>query len=202
MKILCPQFVSAVALFCGAMPSFGAVVYNEAVNGDLSNDGLAPTVVAFAAGSNQVLGSTGRGTAIDRDYLTFTIPVGLYMSSLTVLPTTTVGGATSFIGLEAGPQVTLATSATVANGLLGWWHYAPADGNILSNMAIPSNGSSGFSLIGPGTYSVWIQDFNAGTFTYSFDFALAPTPEPSSLCSVGILFLGGFLLLRRSRGPV
>jgi len=52
-------------------------------------------------------------------------------------------------------------------------------------MAVPNTGSSGFSALGTGTYSIWIQDFNAGTFTYGFDFALTPTPEPNSLCAFG-----------------
>jgi hypothetical protein len=189
--------IAVLALFSFSLMAPAAVVYNESVQGDLSNNGLAPTAIAFAAGSNQIFGTTGRGMALDRDYFTFTVPTGMQLSSLTVLPGTTVGGAVSFIGLEAGPQVTVATSAATAAGLLGWWHYAPGDGNILPNMAAPNTGSSGFAALGSGAYSIWIQDFNAGTFNYGFDFALTPTPEPGSLCALGLVFLAGLTARRR-----
>jgi hypothetical protein len=169
----------AAGMFCIAR---GAIIYNEAVSGDLSNSGLAPTPVAVSLGSNQILGTTGRtGTVVDRDYFTFTIPFGMELMSIVELAGTTTGGPVSFIGLQAGNQVTLPTDATTATGLLGWWHYSTADINtdILSKMAIPVNGSSGFTPPLPaGTYAVWIQDFAAGTFDYGFDLHVTTTPEP------------------------
>ena len=67
----------SVASACCA-PLFGAIVYNESVNGDLSNIGSTPTGISVSIGSNQILGSTGRGTdnVIDRDYFTFVVPTG------------------------------------------------------------------------------------------------------------------------------
>jgi hypothetical protein len=69
------------------------------------------------------------------------------LGSITELPGTQVGGALSFIGMEAGPQVTVSPDATTAAGLLGWAHYGPADinTNILPAMGIPAEGSSGFT---------------------------------------------------------
>jgi PEP-CTERM motif len=183
-------------LVCGVGTHMaGAVIYNESVSGDLSNSGLTPTVMTVASGSNQVLGTTGTGvTGVDRDYFTFNVPAGLQLASITLLPGTSIGGAFSFIGMEAGNQVTLATNVAVANGLLGWDHYSAAEinTNILATMAVPANGSSGFtSPLGAGSYAFWVQDFNTGPLAYGFDFnvtAAAAVPEPGT----GWIFLVGF----------
>lgn len=101
----------------------GVVVYDEGISGDLSNDGLAPTVLDFGLGSNEVIGTTGgdEGAAF-RDYFTFTVQPGQLLAAIEVLPGTVTIGAVSFIGLEAGEQVTVAPDAASAAGLLGWWH--------------------------------------------------------------------------------
>jgi len=198
-------------LFAFAGASFSArsaTVYDEAASGDLSNSGLTPTQITVANGSNQIFGTTGRGTAgIDRDYFTFSVPTGFDLSSLMVLPGTTSGGL-SFIGLQAGNQVTLATNPTDATGLLGWWLYGPGDINtdLLPEMAVTAQGSSGFSVpLAAGNYSIWVQDFNRGSFSYGFDLAVAPaapTPEPSTyglaLSALGFAVVGFHRRKRRS----
>jgi hypothetical protein len=192
------EWLSPGLLFAAGLSTLSAAtIYNESVSGDLSNSGLSPTTITVALGSNQIFGTTGnQGGAIDRDYFTITIGVGQELTGLTVLPGTTSGGPVSFIGLESGPQVTLQTGAVTAVGLLGWWHYSPADinSNILGEMGTPSNGSSGFSVpLGAGNYSFWVQDFNAGSFNYGFDLTVssATTPEPGTIAAalVGLLFV-------------
>jgi hypothetical protein len=174
-------------------------LYDESVSGDLSNDGLAPTSLSFSLGSNQVLGTTGRATATDRDYFTFTIPAGEVLSMLVELPGTTSGGV-SFIGLEAGPQLTLPTNPPDATGLLGWMHYGPPliGLDILPLMGTAGQGSTGFVPPLPaGTYSIWIQDFNSGSFTYGFNFVVS-APEPA----LGGLLLGALSLALVSRSAL
>jgi len=113
-----------VSCFGLASGAYGAIAYDESVSGDLSNSGLTPTVVVLSAGSNQVLGTTGQsGGPTDRDYFTVTVPSGLELASLFVLSGTEVGGSVSFIGLQAGTQVTVSPNASNAVGLLGWAHY-------------------------------------------------------------------------------
>lgn len=193
-----------VLLACVPM-AHASSLYDESVTGDLSDMGLSPTQLSFSAGSNRVLGTTGRGTIVDRDYFTFSVPVGYALASLTVLPGTTSAGV-SFIGLEAGSTLTLPTNASVANGLLGYTLYGPANINtdILPTMAVPANGSSGFTTpLGSGNYSVWIQELTAGSYSYGFDFALAPAtavPEPASAAVVAGGIAGLFFLrFRRTR---
>src|SRR5690349_1651143 len=80
------------------------IIYNESTSGDLASVGTTPTSIGFSSGLNQVIGTTGRASstvAIDRDYFTFTVPVGLNLVSITPLPGTQVNGLTSFLGLQA-----------------------------------------------------------------------------------------------------
>ena len=195
--------VSAIllALGCGLSVSAGTV-YDESVSGDLSNNGMAPTAIAVGLGSNQIFGTTGRAADVDRDYLTFSVPVGMRLSAIIVLPGTQVGGNLSFIGLESGNKITLPTNAFDATGLLGWWHYSVADINtdILEDMAVPSFGSSGFTPpLGARDYALWIQDFNAGPLSYGFDLQIVATPEAGSFGMMLVPLAGLTMALGRRR---
>jgi hypothetical protein len=189
--------IAAGVFLAAALPAQAAVAYNEALSGDLSNSGAAPTSFAVASGSNQVLGTTGNpGTGVDRDYFSFTVPTGQLLVGITVLPGTTFlgGAALSFIGIQAGSAVTVSPTGGTAAGLLGWTHYRASDiGNdILTRMGTPAAGSSGFAApLGAGTYSFWVQEISAGTASYGFDFQLAPVPEPGTTA----LFGAGLALL-------
>ena len=203
-------FCSALLLAVGLAFALGGagvsvaraqVVFNEGSMGDFSNSGLAPTFVSVNAGSNLIFGTTGRGAAgIDRDYFTITIPTGFAFTALLELPGTTVGGPVSFLGLQAGSQVTLPTNAATATGLLGWTHYGSAvvATNLFPTMSIPLNGSSGFTApLGAGSYSFWVQDFNTGSFNYGFDVQVTAVPEPSTYAAAGSALLLMLVLRRR-----
>lgn len=204
-----PRYLILSALFalsCGVFSSAqGAVVYDESVAGDLSNSGSSPTVVHVRLGSNFISGSTGFGAAgIDRDYFSVTVPSGVALSSLTVLPGTSVGGDVSFIGVQVGSQVTVATDASTAAGLLGWMHYGEGNVNrdILPRIGT-GEGATGFTgPLGPGTYSFWVQDFDNAPVTYDFDLTLTaavavPEPEMYVTLAIGLVFLIAGLRHRR-----
>lgn len=174
-----------------------ALDYNEAVSGDLSNAGLSPTVLGvLTAGSNQIFGTIASGpNGVDRDYFTVTVPTGFEFVSLTPLSGTTVGDTASFLGLEAGTQVTVPTNAVTATGLLGWTHYTVADigTNLLPTMGTAGFGSTGFTPpLGAGNYAFWIQDADAAR--YGFDIKIQAVPEPGSLTLLGGAGLSGGLL--------
>ena len=194
----------AVRVFCAGLLAVNAATawaWNEAVDGDLSNSGLAPTALVFGNGSNFVSGTTGRpmaGAEVDRDYFTFTVPVGSLFTAINVLAPTAALGGGSFIGLQAGTQVTVPFSTPSADGLLGWTLYSADDigGNLLPLMAIPEAGSSGFDVpLGAGSYAVWIQETATGTAVYNFDFTLTAVPEPAT----ALLWGGGLLALAALR---
>jgi hypothetical protein len=200
---------SIVLLACAflyGMAAHGDTIYNESVSGDLSNSGLTPTLLTVSLGSNDVFGTSGRDatTGVDRDYFTFTIPQGQYLTAITVLPGTQTLGpmGESFIGIESGPQVTVSTAATTAAGLLGWDHYGTQDigVDILPLMGIGA-GATGFT--GPlpaGTYSFWEQEGNVGTVNYGLEFTVA-TPEPASwtMLLTGLAALVGKTARRAAR---
>ena len=185
------------------------VVWNETVNGDLSNAGSSPTFLGtLTAGSNQVFGLTGRpgpapATPPERDYFFITVPSGLSLAKITLLPGNNMGSL-GFIGIQAGSAITLPVDASSAAGLLGWWHYAPADigKDILLSMSVPANGSSGFTLpLGAGNYAFWVQDTSTPadpSIPFNFGFDLTLVPEPGTMAMI-LLGLGGLGFSRRKR---
>ena len=197
--------LASAFLYCAAA-AHGATIYDESVSGDLSNSGLTPTLLTVSLGSNELFGTTGKtNNIIDRDYFTFTVPPGLELTAITVLPGTETLGTlgASFIGIESGPQVTISTAATDATGLLGWYHYTTGDigVDILPLMGTSGLGSTGFTAPLPaGTYSFWVQEASAGTVAYGFDFTVA-APEPASwtMLLTGLATLVGKTARRAAR---
>jgi PEP-CTERM motif len=188
--------LAVAAALAAASPASAVVVYDESVSGDLSNSGLTPTPLAFGVGDNIVQGTIGhdQAGAIDRDYFTFTIGANQVLTAIDILQGTQTLGL-SFIGIESGPQVTLATNSATAAGLLGWTHYGAADigTDVLDNMSVAANGSTGFSRpLGAGTYSIWLQEISpGGAVPFGLDFVVAQVPEPSAWA----MMLAGFGML-------
>src|SRR4051812_44568374 len=108
----------AISVFaCITAPLYCASVNTEPAGG-FSSNGLSPTMLTFSAGSNQILGSNGSGANSVRDYVSFTVPSGLFLTAINMLDTTPIGNV-GFIGIESGPQLTLPTNTATAAGLLG-----------------------------------------------------------------------------------
>lgn len=172
-----PQLAALLLALGFAAPGLSAVVWDEANNGDLSNDGLTPTTLGVSLGSNIVNGSTGNpGTGVDRDYFRFTIPVGAALTSITIQPNTTVSGSSSFIGLQAGPQLTVTPSGVGVENLIGFSHYGNADVGV--NL-LPLLAASFISGLPSGTYSLWLQE-TGGPVDYGIDFGVTAVPLPAA----------------------
>ena len=199
---LMPILRVVTVIACVTSPLFCGIINVEPVGG-FSSNGLSPTVLTFSVGSNQIFGSNGTGATSVRDYVNFTVPSGLFLTAINMLDTTPLGNL-GFIGIEAGNRLTLPTNTTTADGLLGWRHYVPTDRNtdILPLMAVPANGSSGFTPpLSPGSYTLWIQDSSPGTFNYGFDVQLSPVPEPAKWWTA-LAALAGAVALRLKRHSV
>ncbi|HEY4369134.1 MAG TPA: hypothetical protein VGN07_18005 [Steroidobacteraceae bacterium] len=190
------KLFSATVICSVAFAAHADMMWDEANNGDLSNDGLSPTPLAFTAGSNSIIGTAGdNGDGIvDRDYFTFTVPTGMRLTSIKLLDNTSVAGGASFIGLQAGPQMTVSPEGVGAENLLGYMHYSNDDigTNLLPTIAPLLNSLPG------GTYSAWVQEVD-GLATYGFEFGVTPA-APVPLPGAAILLLSGLAGLAPLRG--
>lgn len=194
---------AAVAAGLSLASAADTVVFDEAVHGDASDDRLAPSIVALAAGVNTLRGFSGQSPVIDvhdLDYITFTVPMGFQLNSF-LLQSASVGGAFSFVGMQAGPIVTIPADWTsIETPLLGWSHFGSADvGLDLLPVMATSPGSVGFSgPLGAGTYALWIMELDTSEpHTYSFGLGVTAVPAPSVLA---IAVACGLLRPRRARG--
>lgn len=188
---------AALSLSALFSPCQASVVYDEAINGDLSTTFSSPTSVFIQEGSNQILGTTGRvAGVVDRDYFTITIPYGLHLVSIKVLPNTTgdnSGPLQSFIGVKAGSTGTDPATAQIplAASLLGYHLFGPADigQDILDNLGqsnLLAVAAQGFTPpLNAGTYTFWVQE-TVSTINYGFDLKVAPEPESLMLLIVGL----------------
>jgi hypothetical protein len=193
---------TTLAALASAAATAQIVAFDEARDGDASDDRFAPTTVALTEGVNTLRGFSGQSPTPDvhdLDYITFTVPMGFQLESF-VLQDASVGGAFSFVGLEAGPFITIPADWTsVESPLLGWAHFGSADvGLDLFPTLANSPGSVGFS--GPlqaGTYALWIMELDTSEpHTYAFGLGVTAVPAPSALL-VSALF--GAATRRRSR---
>ncbi len=197
-----PLAVLGTACGLATHPVLADTIYDESTSGDLSNSGLNPTLLTVGAGDNDVFGTTGRGAnGVDRDYFTFTVPNGLAVTAIVVLPGTATGDDVSFIGVQSGSQVTLPGNAPSAEGLLGWKHYTAGNGNIINDLSIAAQGSKGFTPpLGPGSYAFWVQELSPGRYNYGFDFELEPFAAAVPDSGPGAIGLAAVLLTLFSFG--
>ncbi|HVU88474.1 MAG TPA: PEP-CTERM sorting domain-containing protein [Pirellulales bacterium] len=188
-------FNSCLLALCAATSTAAATVWNESINGDLSNDRLAPTAIAVAVGSNDVIGSVV-GNPSDLDYFTINVPTGDELSQL-VLESFTSTDQRGFIGVQHGTTFTESASAPNVANLLGWTHFGPGAGNvgldILPGMG-QGPGAQGFTApLAAGSYTFWVQQLGALT-NYDFNFVVKATPEPATwgmaLVAAGFCVLG------------
>jgi len=183
-----------VALLIAMLCVHGAVAasYDEAIDGDLSGNWLAPTVLTLDAGSNHVQGLFGispvPGTA-DLDYLAIVVPDGYVVSSL-ILESLNPGGANSFLGVQSGPQMTMPPTSTDPSVLLGWNHIFK---NQQGTDLLPYLGITGG--LAAGSYTFWINETDKTyAWSYGFDFQVTAVPEPETwamlLAGIGLLACG------------
>ncbi len=167
-----------------------AVIWNEAINGDLSDDRLLPNSLGVGVGSNELIGTTGPG---DRDYFHFSLSAGQSLTGIIVRGYVSEDPA-SFLAVQEGTIITEdPLNANVAN-LLGWclWGTPEIGMDILPIMG--SNwGSIGFVPPLTGTeYTFWLQQTGDPT-SYVLDFQVVP--EPTSM--VALTGLLGLMIKRR-----
>jgi hypothetical protein len=168
--------------------------WDESVRGDLSNDGLAPTAITLSTGANRVAGVTGNpGTGVDRDYFSFVVPAGSQLTGIKLLPATSISGGSSFMAIQAGPQVTVTPSGGGAAALLGFMHYGNdmIGSNLLPTLVFGSTG------LASGSYAMWIQE-TGGPVNYELELSLTPlaggSADVPTLTEWAVLLLASLLI--------
>jgi hypothetical protein len=132
------------------------------------------------------------------------VPNGYVLSS--ILHTSYVSTDNlSFIGFQAGSQLTEPFSGANPANLLGYLHFGPttAGTEIIDNLANSNTSTpAAMGFVAPlpaGPYTFWVQQTGVAA-SYSFDFVITAVPEPEQWA----LMLGGALLVaarvRRGRG--
>jgi hypothetical protein len=206
------RFVSTAILgtalaCCIAMPVGAAILYNEAISGDLSNNQAAPNAFGLLAGTNSIVGTVSNLDT--QDWVALTVPAGNQLISL-VLQSYSSSDAQGFTGVQAGSSFVGSTGS--AASYLGYAHFGTGatNGNLPPTnlvgadlLPLMGNTSIAFGAIGftpplsAGTYTFLIQQLGSAT-TYQFDYNVAPLPEPSTLAlaTTGIIALA-FIARRR-----
>jgi hypothetical protein len=163
-----------VALLASANVHAGVI--DESTTGDFSDHRFQPTSIVLDPGMTTIRGRSGISSipdVPDLDYVTFTVPAGNQLERF-MLSAASVGGAFSFVGLEAGPIISIPADWTnVNNPMLGWTHFGSADvGRDLLPLMAKAPGSVGFTPpLGPGLYALWIMELDTSE-AHSYEFQL------------------------------
>lgn len=197
-----PALTLGLSLGLLAATAHAGVIWDESVNGDLSGDRLAPSVVTLSVGSNDLLATSSQG---DREYLTFAVPAGHLLSSV-ILDAYAGNDGTAFFGLQSGTTFTEPASGTNPGNLLGWAHFGFDFGRVgVGQDLLPVAGAQ-FGVIGftpplpAGNYAVWLQQTSTTDLTsYTLDFVVTPVPEPAAAPLAAGALLLGTLAVRRLR---
>jgi len=203
-------FSAAICALLAAAPA-KAIIFDEAVSGDLSNNKGAPTALTLTAGSNSVIGTVnGFGNGDPQDWVSFTIPTGFVMTSY-VNSKYNSTDPQGFTGFQVGSS--FSGNEFLAPSYAGYAHFGTGATNpdgtppsstvgvdLLPLMANPSfaPGATGFTPpLAAGTYTFLIQQGDDVTTSYQFDMNVRSVPEPgSSLCLLG---MGGLAILALQR---
>lgn len=140
--------------------AIGSDPYDETVEGDISDDRLAPTVLVLGNGSATVAAEQqGNAFGRDLDYLTIVVPSGIRLSGAFLDGFVAEPGNLAFIGVQEGATFTTDENSTGAADLLGGIVYGAGEvgTDILPTIGqLP--GSTGFTApLGAGSYTLWFN---------------------------------------------
>lgn len=185
---------SAAVLALGvSAASAGAGAWDEAIDGDLSNDRFNPNPFNLIPGSFLLSATTVAG---DLDYISITLPAGATLDAIIVRAYDTPGDI-MFIGVVPGPVMTVDPAAPDPGQLLGWTYFGDPAVPVGEDLLLPmSFGGQGFTPpLTAGTYSFWINQINGPT-TFTLEFMVSGIPTPGA---AGAMAIAGLAALRRRR---
>ncbi len=164
--------------------ALGDIIWDEAVDGDLSGDRFSPTLLgALGIGVHTIIATSVEG---DLEYLTITLAPGVQLQSLIL--ESYDGPSVSFIAVQEGTIFTEDPDTVNPANLLGWAHFGMGLDQLGTD--ILDDIGEGFGAIGftppllPGDYTFWIQEINLPAVTYSMSFIVVPAPSAAMLLGI------------------
>lgn len=160
------------------------VLFDEAIDGEITDDATNPLALDLANGSNIINGTVVVG---DLDYVTVHVPAGHVLSALELLNFDSEDDL-SFVGIQEGTVFTEPPVGTDPANLLGFTLIGDAiEGtNILPNIGA-GEGAQGFSgPLAAGDYTFWIQQTTEEPVNYSFDLVVTPVDSAPAAGSVTV----------------
>ena len=186
------------------LPAAGALGagWNEADNGDLSDDYQNPTLVTLAPGVNTIRATSGSATAIDIEYFRIDLPAQWQIDAIILRDFVSGSDSLAFIGVQEGTSFTFPASEayTRSHELLGWAHFGPYeddDFDAIGKDFLPTIGTGGGAIgfTGPLTgssYTFWSQQ-QGQPITYELEFVVSAVPEPTTaLAAISVIVLASF----------
>jgi len=172
----------------------GGSIYNESVDGDLSDDRFAPTFINFETGLNTVINqSVDADIGGDIDYFTVTIGAGQWIDSIVVIDATNPFGGldtVAFIGLAFDNFFDFNIDDFSGDGVEG---FVLTDPSVIGAESIGEL-SGGLSTLGAGDYTFWVQQGNVEITEVTLGINVAPAPG-----AMGLLGIAGFMAVARRR---
>jgi len=179
--------------------SLGAFTYIESIDGDLSDDYLAPTVLNVVVGDNILEGTLDGGTT-DLDLFRLYVPVGLKITAIMLESASGGGDGGSFLGMQPGSTLSSAPSNTFGDYIgYGLLSSSSIGTDYLPVITVPTIAALppfyGAESLESGDYAGWLNE-TGDSSTYRLNFVAVKVPEPSSLT---LLTLSGFFLAQKRR---
>ena len=178
----------------------GEIVFDEAVDGDLSDNYLAPTVIEFTGAENTVVFSTDR-EGDDRDLFTFNVAEGFQLTGIVLDLFDTNSdepGNRGFMGFSTGSVLGTDPDSPDPAELLGYALPAAADsGTDFITIMAEATGVQGYDAPLPsGDYTFWAQETSPTIDDWVITFVVSEVPGPGALALFGLAGVVG----RRRRG--
>ena len=155
--------------------------YDEAVDGDLSDDNLAPTTISLPSSGTFTIAAGQAGTPRDIDYVTINVPAGSQLDSFFLDAYTenqADGGA--FFGIGTGTSLPGTPGNQGAGDLIGGLLFDETE--IGTDILASSNGGSGTAgftaPLGAGDYTLWFNQLGGTVNTFEATFNLSEVVIP------------------------